>query len=74
MTMRMPTLRPIGKVAIDMRDCLIRRGSGHGTSTQVDTSPKVNLTRKYIPRLIDPIFSKLGRPFGQFVLALSAVL
>jgi hypothetical protein len=27
-----------------------------------------------ILRLIDPIFSKLGRPFGQFALALSALL
>jgi len=36
-TMRMPTLLPIGegctgREAIDARTCSIRRGSGHGTS------------------------------------------
>jgi len=39
-TMRMPTLRPFGEgcmsgEVIDMGTCLIRRGSGHGTSEKV---------------------------------------
>jgi hypothetical protein len=33
-----------------------------------------DLTRKIYPRLIDPIFSKLGGPFGQFAPALNALL
>jgi hypothetical protein len=39
------------------------------------TSPLLypDLTRKIYPRLIDPIFSKLRGPFGQFAPALNAL-
>ena len=50
------------------------RSTCHRAPWGFSLSPDQNSPGEYSLRLIDPIFSKLGRPFGQFALAMSALL
>src|SRR5262249_8663147 len=50
------------------------RSTCHHAPWGFSLSPDQKSPGEYSLRLIDPIFSKLGRPFGQFALAVSTLL